>query len=162
LKLYEISAAILAAFDQTDDNGELLPGVEERLTELEGALNDKADNIAALMRTCEAEAAAYKTEADRLGQLAGSAAAKADRLKRYLKAELERAGIAKLDCPRFKLAIQKNSVPSVILAAGAEIPDGFARIKRELDTKAVIEAVKAGGAIPDTISVVNGTHLRVR
>jgi hypothetical protein len=73
VKLYEISAAILAAFDQTDDNGELLPGVEERLTELEGALNDKADNIAALMRTCEAEAAAYKTEADRLGQLAGSA-----------------------------------------------------------------------------------------
>ena len=162
MKLYEISSAILAAFDQTDDNGELLPGVEERLTELEGALNDKADNIAALMRTCEAEAAAYRGEADRLGQLAGSAAAKADRLKRYLKAELERAGIAKLDCPRFKLAIQRNSVPSVAIAFDAEIPDQFARVRRELDTKAVIEAVKAGGTIPDTISVIHGTHLRVR
>lgn len=162
MKLYEISSAILAAFDQTDDNGELLPGVEERLTELEGELADKADNIAALMRTCEAEAAAYKTEADRLGQLAGSAAAKADRLKRYLKAELERAGIAKLDCPRFKLAIQKNSVPSVAIAFDAEIPDRFARVRRELDTKAVIDAVKAEQPIPDTISVIHGTHLRVR
>ena len=162
MKLYEISAAILAAFDQCDENGELLPGVEERLTQLECELSDKADNIAALMRTCEAEAGAYRAEADRLGQLAGSAAAKADRLKRYLKTELERAGITKMDCPRFKLTIAKNSVPSVVLAAGADIPDAFARIKRELDTKAVIETVKAGGAIPDTISVVNGTHLRVR
>lgn len=162
MKLYEISAAILAAFDQTDDNGELLPGVEERLTQLECELNEKADNIAALMRTFDAEAGAYRAEADRLGQLAAAASAKAERLKRYLKAELERAGITKMDCPRFKLAIQKNSVPSVVLAAGAEIPEAFARVKLELDTKAVIEAVKAGGSIPDTISVVNGTHLRVR
>lgn len=162
MTLYEITSGILEAVSNVTDDGELAPGVEEKLAGLEMDLTEKVDNVAAYLRTCEAEAIAYGAEADRLGNLAASATRKAERIKAYLKEELLRAGMTNVVCPRFKVAVQRNSVPTVKLTEGAAVPERFARVKTELDSRAVVEAVKAGEEIPDTLTVYYGRHLRIR
>lgn len=162
MTLYEITSSILNAVSQMTDDGELAPGVEEQLAGLEMAMTEKVDNVAAFIRTCEAEAIAYKAETDRLGNLAAVATRKAERLKAYLKEELQRAGMTRIDGPRFKVSVQRNGTPTVKLAEGAAVPERFARVKTELDSRAVMEAVKAGEEIPDTLTVYYGQHLRMR
>lgn len=46
MKLYEIVANIREAMDAVTDEGEMAPGVEERLNQLDHDLTIKADNVA--------------------------------------------------------------------------------------------------------------------
>jgi len=60
------------------------------------------------------------------------------------------------------LSVVSNSRPSVQWADGVEIPDEFARIKRELDSNAVLTHLGMHGAAPEGAIIVQGTHLRIR
>ena len=66
MKLYELPAAFAEAEALTTDDGELTPEAFEKLTALEIELDKKVDGCCRVMRHFEAQAAAYKAEADRL------------------------------------------------------------------------------------------------
>lgn len=162
-KMYEIVSDLLVILDDTDpETGELRPDAEQLLELFEMDLHQKVDNVCRFIRESEAEANGFKSEADRLAGLASTAARKVERLKRYVKDQMERGGMTKLETELFKLAIQRNSAGSVRLQDGAPIPDDFARVTRELDRTKVLETVKGGGALPPTITIEHGTHLRIR
>lgn len=160
MKLYEIAASIEEALSRTDEDGELMPGVERELDGLDMLLTEKADNIAAFMRQCDAEATAYSDEIQRLTDLKTTATNKRDRLKEYLRSTMEKLGVQNISSPRFKMSLCRNSTPSVTLTG--EIPDDYARITRTLDSKKVIEAFKNCQPIPPCFSVTHGNHLRVK
>ena len=161
MKLYEIAAAIDEALSRTDEDGELMPGVERELDGLDMLLTEKADNIAAFMRQCDAEATAYSDEIQRLTDLRTTAINKRDRLKEYLRSTMEKLGVQNISTPRFKMSLCKNSTPRVVLT-GEHIPDDYARITRTVDSKKVIEQFKACQPIPACFTITHGSHLRVK
>jgi len=161
VKLYEIAAAIDEALSRTDEDGELMPGVERELDSLDMLLTEKADNIAAYMRQCDAEATAYFDEIARLTELRVTAINKRDRLKEYLRATMEKLGVQNISTPRFKMSLCKNSTPSVTLT-GELIPPEYQRVTVTLDAKKVIEQFKACQPIPACFTITHGTHLRVK
>lgn len=163
-KLYEIVNEIMQLVDQVDEHGEMAAGTEDRIDELQLALTVKADNVARFIRQCDADGAAYGSEASRLAMLQKQMANKADRLKRYLKSQLERAGLTNLKTELFNLTVCNNSVPTVKLEEGRPVPDDFAKTITtiSLDTAKVLEAHKAGELLPPGVSVMRGTHLRIR
>lgn len=161
MKLYEIAASIEAALSQTDEDGQFLPGVEKDLDALDMLLTDKAEGIAAYMAQLDAESTAYSDQIDRLKDLKSSAENRRDRLKEYLKGTMERLGTTSIATKLFKLSVCKNSMPTVKLS-GELIPPQYQRATVTLDAKKVIEDFRECRPIPDCLSVVQGTHLRVK
>lgn len=177
VKLYEISAArdILDAW-LNESEGELTPALQELLDQLDGQADEKIERVALYVRERLATAKAVKEEAERLQAIVKREEKAAESLKGYLKGQMERLGKAKVNGLLCTVAIQANSVPSVtcpltdeeIKAAffDNESPVGqFIRevpVSYRLDRDAVLQAFKAGDAIPDVIAVEKGTHLRIR
>lgn len=159
--LYEIASDILALLDTTDD-GELAPGVEQRLDALQMAFDAKVEACCKIVRDYEAEETAMKAEAARFAKRAQSAANGKERLKAYVKNHLDALGIAKMDAGIFKVRCQANSVPSVRCSVDpADLPTQFNRIKVELNAAALADAWKAGEELPAGVEVVKGSHLRI-
>lgn len=150
-----------------------LPELAELLDAAEGDFKEKAERVALKVRELMAECVAVELEADRLNKRAAARKRAADSLKEYLKLNMEKAGVEKVNGLLCNVAIQK-SPPSVrhamtqaalCLAACDtrfesmvdEVPSVF-----KLDAKAVIAAAKEGRELPEGVTVEQGTHLRIR
>lgn len=178
LKLYECVDELEAVLEWVADHeeeikaagGELPDEVVEMLDQVEGNLQTKVERTALVIQNQLANAAAAKSEADRLAKIAGTYTRQAEALKTYLKAQLDRAGIAKVETPLAKVWTQTNGRPS-IRPATDEIPPAFQRIKIEFDGALAYETVKDAGLVPAPedgpvevlgLIVERGTHLRIR
>jgi hypothetical protein len=162
MRLYELPAA----FRQVDDviaemGGELSPELEQYLDSLVATLEDKTDNICALIRERNAQGDALKAEADFFAAKARAAHNVAERLKDYLKTNLEKAGRLRMAGTRFTARVQKNGVPTITWTGAGDPPDEFCRVMIELDGKSVQESYRSKGWLPEGFSVVHGTHLRI-
>jgi hypothetical protein len=163
LHLYELPAA----FDKIDHEieslgGELPLGLEEELDALELNLESKAEGVAALIREAESEAQAYKVEIERLRSLYRAAENRGNGLREYLRSTMTALNRTKLATPRFKLSVQRNSVPTIRWPGEPEtIPAELKRVRVELDGQAAIEAYRLG-SLPEGFDVHVGTHLRIR
>jgi hypothetical protein len=115
------------------------------------------------MRNYEARAAAFKAEAERLSHHRTVAENNAKRLKNYMKENLEKIGVKKVDTGLFKVHLQSSPM-SVQIDDGVDIdalPDQFKVVKIEANKRAMIDAAKGGEELPAGCSLVQGTHLRV-
>jgi len=83
-------------------------------------------------------------------------------MKDYLKGSMEHTGITKIECPYFKLSIQKNPV-SVIITNEKLIPEQFKEqvISWKIDKTAIKNCLKAGEAITGA-KLINGTRLAIK
>ena len=115
MKLYEI-ADTYRAFMAAVDAGEIPEdAVADTLDGIEGEFEQKADNIACLIKELRLEAQAIKEEADRLTARQRQKQAAADRLARYLQAHMQAMGKGKIETARNRITIKKNPVSCKIL-----------------------------------------------
>lgn len=173
LKLYEATDELNAAYELlVESEGELTPEIEELLAHAQGTFEEKAERVALMVRTLAANQAAAKLEAERLSKLAASAERSAESLKAYLKREMERAGVQKVERPLAKVRIQANSAPSVTCALDVdglrELQVKYPQIVRvipeklELDSRAFAAEVKRDPTFTvEGVTVERGTHLRI-
>lgn len=165
MKLYELAneyAAIELAL--ADSDGEITPEIQTMLDSVESELPAKVDGICSVFRHMMTRAAAAKEEAERILRLYQVRERAANRLKEYLKSNLERMGMTNIETDRFKVRIQKNSAPSVKVADGLlpeDLPAEYVRFKPEVNNSAIAMAWKAGKTLPDGVEVKIGTHLRI-
>ncbi len=125
---------------------------------LEGASGDieaKSINVAMFIRNLETSAEAIKQAEKEMADRRKAIEKKADSIKQYLKDNMQRCGITKIESPYFALTIKKNP-PSVVIddvgAIAGELyvyPDAPSPYP---DKKAIAELLKAG-------KEVNGAHL---
>lgn len=163
MKLYELPPAFSAVELLAGEDGELTAKALDRLTSLEMALADKVEACCRVMRNYEARAAAFKAEADRLAFHGTTAAKNAQRLKEYVKGVMEQLNVPRVDAGLFKVRVQANP-PTIKVTDECDIhdlPDQFKRVTIEFDKRAMLDAAKAGDALPAGIEVVRGSHLRV-
>ena len=139
LKLYEAVDAYQTALDWIEENedairdagGEIPQELDELLEMAEGDLEEKVKRVALVVQNLKANAAAAKSEADRLATSARGYDRQAAALTNYLHHQLTRAGIERVETPLVKVRIQRASRPSV--RPVGEIPEEFQRVRVEFD-----------------------------
>ena len=157
LRLYQIADKFQMALDaitaQADSDGVIPDTLVAELDALAGTFTEKAINVAAFIRSLEAEAAAIAELKKNFEKRMASLSNQALRLRDYLKAEMERTGILNVNHPWLALRIQVNP-PSVVIEDEDRIPDDFKETVSAVKLlKAEIgKALKAGQAVP-------GAHL---
>lgn len=165
LTLYELGDQLQTVADTLVENGgELTPELAEQLAALEGAFEAKVERVLLYAKNLEGTAAAAKLEAARLSDLASGRANAADRLREYVKGEMERAKIDKVETLLIVARIQQNGRPSIRWTLPPDtLPVEFKKTTVTLDGDAAYKAWKADPAVlPEGFAVERGTHLRVR
>lgn len=164
LKLYEIADELDVITNRLIENGgELTPELEAAWEEMEGAFEAKAERTALAVQDLSRKADAAREESRRLRELARSRANAADRLKEYLRGQMARLEIRRIDADRATIWRQDNGRPSISWTGGPEeLPEAFRRVTVEADTQAAYEEWKSGGALPEGFRVEQGEHLRIR
>jgi hypothetical protein len=164
LSLYALSANYRQALDfLTDPELDLpLEAVNDTLEALGGELEDKAVNVAKFLRNMEATADAIKAAETDMAKRRKALENRVQWLKSYIKGNMEACGISKIECPYFKLSIQKNPSAVNILDENA-IPAAFKEqvISWKIDKAAIKDAIKAGTAVPGA-ELTNGTRLAIK
>ena len=108
MKLYELTKDymdLLYAIDNEEIPEEAITDTLEAIT---ANIEEKADNIACMLKGLEAEAAAIKAEEDRLKARRQAKERVHERIKAYLSEELQKANITAVDTPRTKITFRKS------------------------------------------------------
>lgn len=115
-ELEEITARII------ENDGVLTPELESALDEIEGAFREKVERTALAVQELERKADACEAEADRLKSRASSFENSADRLKEYLRHQLRRQGVERVDGDTVSVRRQKASRPKIRWNRPDELP----------------------------------------
>ena len=158
MKLYDLTAQYLQIMDLLVQNdGELSPELEAALEANQDGIQQKAGGYARVIRTLETQAAVAKGQADgimvevsRLRKLCQARLKSAERLSAWLKQNMERMGIDRVETDVAIIRIQKNGGKQPIEFEGdpATLPPEFCRVSFELDKDAALRAWAAGQPMP--------------
>ena len=164
LSLYQLSSNYIEALDFfTDPEADLpIEAINDTLEALSGELEDKAVNVTKFLKNMEATAKAIKEAEAEMAKRRKSLENRIKWMKDYLKGSMEHTGITKIECPYFKLSIQKNPA-SVNILNVESIPAQFKEkvISWKIDKTAIKNALKAGETVKGA-ELVNGTRLAIR
>lgn len=161
MQLYKLSNELACILGEADD--EISEDLESRLNALTLAFEQKGESILQYRQSLIADADAIKSEVERLQARADGLQRKATWMKDYLHRSMEQVGIAKLTTLTFSATIAKSS-PKCELADGAEIPEAYTRLvpeSKEFDKKKAIDDWKAKKDLPASVTVTQGTNLRI-
>jgi hypothetical protein len=146
LRLYEIADTYLNALEELADIEELLPeAIADTLEGLAGTFQDKAVNVAAYIRSLEAEAAAIGEARKNMERRQTALEHHAERLRNYLKIQMERTALTRLTTHYLTLRVQANP-PSVVIEDEEKLPDRFKQpvTTVKLLRSEIAKALKAG------------------
>ena len=155
LALYQLAGQYKQAFLKLADSDLDDQTIDDTLEGLEGELQEKCTSVAAFVRNLESSADAIKEAEIQMAARRKAIEKRAERIRAYLKDNMERCGISKIDSPWFKLAIQSNP-PSVVIDDASTLPADYMR-QPEVpppapDKKLIAQAIKDGFNVP-------GAHL---
>ena len=125
LRLYQIADDYLNALEALAELEDLPPeAIADTLEGLAGTFEDKAANVAAYIRTLDAEAAAIEDARKAMERRETALERHADRLRDYLKRQMERTGIPRVKNSWVAVRIQSNP-PSVVIEDETMLPERF-------------------------------------
>ena len=109
MKLYEISNEYNQFLQAVEDEEIPIEAVADTLEGIKGEFNEKADNIACMIKNQEAEMLAIKAEKDALDKRMKSKKAQIDSLKHYLSCSMQAIGMERLETPRNAISFRKST-----------------------------------------------------
>ena len=131
--------------------------IADTLEGIGGDLETKAQNVALMARSLDADAAAIKQWSKDASERAKATEARAERLREYLAACMTLAGAERIEAPGVVLSWRKSS--AVVIDTPDLIPAEFWRQKpapeAEPDKLKIAEAIKFGADVP-------GAHVEQR
>lgn len=114
MKLYEISE-MYHDFMFAYENGEIPEeAFKDTLDAIEGTFLDKVDNVACMIKSYEAEAAAIKEEEVKLAERRKRKQAQADGLKSYLSSHMLAMGVMNAESPRARLSFRRSEAVEIV------------------------------------------------
>ena len=155
--LYELSENYLKVLEMAEDGEDNLL---DTLESIEYEIEDKAENIAKILKSLEGNQAALKVEEERLYAKRKSMENKSKELKAYLEEQMIKTGKTKFKTELFSFGIQKNA-PSLDVTSEKNIPEEFYVIERKLQRTELLKAVKDGLEI-DGVGIKQSESLRIR
>lgn len=162
--LYEIAAEYRDAATKLAELDLDAQTIADTLEGLSGDLETKAQNVAFFVRNLEATAAAIKQAEADMAARRKAMENRADGLKRYIFESMTVAGIEKIECPHFRLAIKNNPAAVDVFEPGL-VPSSFMRTPEPPppapDKTAIKEALKAGQDVPGA-RLTSGQRLEIK
>ena len=164
LALYEIADEYLVNLQRLAELDLDEQTISDTLEGLSGELEVKATNVAMFARNLEASAEAIKGAEAQMSARRKAIENRAGRLRQYLKDNMERTGILKIESPFLALSIRKNP-PAVHVEALELVPLEFFNPvlppPPALDKKRVADALKSGKDVPGC-RIDQGTRLEIK
>lgn len=155
---YQEAAARLAELDLPEEV------VKDTLEGLAGDLETKSTNVAMFVRNLEATAAAMGDAINEIAKRQGQILARVERVRAYLKENMDRTGITKIESPYFTLKIAKNPAGVRVIDAAA-IPNEYLRFppipEPAPDKTKIKKALQEGTAVPGC-ELDQGTRLEIK
>lgn len=116
-----------------------------------GELTTKAQNVAFVVRNLESIAEAIKEAESQMAARRKAIEKRAERIREYLKAGMQIAGISKIESPYFTISLRRNPA-AVDVFDTAQVPDQYMHTPLPppptVDRKAISAAIKAGEDVP--------------
>lgn len=154
MKLYEISAEYERFMREVEAGDIPEDCIEDTLEGIVGELEDKADNIACIIKDIDSDITAIATEKARLAAREKVLKNRADRLSRYLSDALLRADMREVNTARNRITFRKSEGviiedAAAFVAWATENRDDLLRYEQpKPDAAAIKEAIQHGAAIP--------------
>lgn len=164
LSLYNITNKFVELMDKAQE-GELTEEEYNELgQELAIQLQEKGSNIIGYTKNIELMIEAKKTEEKRIAESRKSDERKLENFKKYVKENMERLGITKLETELGTLSIQKSPKATVEIVNEEEIPEKYKKIIQEIkiDKTAIAKDTKETGEIIPGTNIVIGTYLKIK
>ena len=158
--LYEISAEYQLALIELEGLDDEF--VKDTLDGLKGTLELKSTNVAKYVQNLFASATAIDNAMKQMADRKKALENKANRIKKYLKDNMEASGIHKIECPEFVISI-KNNPPSVILGDEDLIPNKFK--EKVITTKILKTEIKKALSSGKSVSgakLENSTRIEIK
>ena len=163
LSLYNITNSFITLFEKAE-NGELTPEeIQEQGNDLALALKNKSTSIIGYVRNSELMSEAIKNEIDRLTAMKKAVDNRIDKFKEYVKENMERLDIPKIDTEIGTMSISKNPA-SVEIYDETLITDKYkkSKITVAIDKAAIKNDLKAGKEVKGARLIENKTSLRIK
>lgn len=155
MKLYQITE-MYEAMEALDEDIDITAALEN----IDGALEEKLESIAKLVRNLDATAKAYEEEERRLRAQKQAAKNRVDAIKRYVKENMETIGRDKVEAGIFKWSLQ-NGPGRVEITDETKIPDEYF-VTEIKPLKAEIKKAIESGVITEGAEIVREKSLRLR
>lgn len=159
MKLYEISEQYRSIQDMADDEDEsMILAIADTMEGIEAEFKDKAAVVVAVALNIESDLDAIDVQIKRLQDKKKSIINRSDRLRSYLRHNMEATGIDKISCPLFSITLSKPS-KLVQIDSESDIPKAFVRTKITTapDKIAIAKALKDGEPVLGA-SLVDGAR----
>lgn len=162
LSLYDISENYLEVLNGLADYDLPEDAIADTLEAIQGEFDQKAIAVAKFFQNLEASTAAIKEAEKRMADRRKAMEKKVSQLKDYLKVQMEKTGITKIECPQFSLSIAKNP-PSVVIDDAEALPQEyvFVKIEKSPDKTAIKNHIILEGSCPGA-HVEQGTRLVIK
>lgn len=169
-QLYRIHEGLGLLFDLIDDaESPLTPEqIGAKIKELYADQTQMFDEVRKAVIIHERQAEVAKAEAARLTELRAKSEARAESLKNMMFQTMELSGLKKVAFSDGGFArIQANGQPSIKFEGDAEkLPEAFRQTiihdpEYRPDREKILSANEMGLPLPDGVSVVKGSHLRL-
>ena len=164
LTLYNITNKFVDLMDRVE-NGELTEEEYNKLgEELALELQNKSSNIIGYVRNSELLIEAMKAEEKRISDLRKMAENKTERFKQYVKENMEKLGLEKIQTELGILSIARNPI-SVEIENEEAIPEEFKNIVQtvKIDKTAIKKHFKETGEVIAGVQIVDDkTSLRIK
>jgi hypothetical protein len=161
--LYALSEEYIQLVDLLEDPDIDPHLVEQELDRISGAIKEKAEAIAGLVRWYEGLAELRRIESKRMAETVGGFERQAERLRAYVLRHMQATGITRIDTARFTLSVRQNP-PRVEVLEAMLVPEEFKRTKVvvDVDKRAVLEHTKLTGEVVAGTEIVRAERLDIR
>jgi phage host-nuclease inhibitor protein Gam len=169
MHLYEI-AKVLEDLKEEIENGNIPEeAIADTLECVEMAFEEKADNIACIIKNWKAEVAAIKAEEDALAQRRKVKEREMERLTNYLADILHSSGFEKVETARNKISFRKNP-PKVVVADEAAFIEWAMKNEKDyflsygkptLNKTNIKDAIVCGEVVPGA-QILNSWNIQIR
>lgn len=164
LSLYKITNSFTELMSKAEE-GELTPEEYEKLgEELAIQLQAKSANIIGYYQNENALLEAIDVQIKRLQDFKKAKQNSIDKYKQYVKENMERLGLQKIETELGSLSIAKSPI-SVEITNEDELPDEFKLqvVTTKIDKKAIADNFKSTGEIPNGVVIhTENTNLRIK
>ena len=159
MRLYEISKALNAFIDAYEQGEIPAEAYKDTLQGIEMEFEEKAEQIAKIVRNFETDNMGLQSEIDRLQAMATSNSNQIKYLKNYLYEQMKAVGKDKFATALFKFSICKNGgeLPMEIIG---EVPDQYKKLVE--DNAKIRTALKGGEVLKFAFLGERGEHLRIK
>lgn len=163
LSLYNITNSFITLFEKAENEELTQEEIQEQGNELALALKNKSTSIIGYVRNLDLTSEAIKNEIDRLTIMKKAIDNKNTKFKEYVKENMERLDLPKIDTELGTLSIAKNPA-SVEIFDETLISDEYKKEKVtvSIDKTSIKNALKAGKDVQGARLIEDKTSLRIK